>query len=442
MGVDQESGAIVESTEKTRKLQKYQARAFVLTWFSYASYYMTRKPIGVVKARLQDELGMSIGMLGLLDTAYLSVYAIGQFINGLTGDRIGSRRLLSFGMWGTAACAALFGLNSFAALLLFFWAMNGFFQSSGWPGNVKAMTPWFGVHKRGTIMGLWGTCYQVGGIVGTGLASFIIVRWGWRAAFLTPAIWVVLVATAIYFLMVNHPRDVDLRSPADLDRPDDAPLSTEITDDSEEKPMSLREAFRLPGIINLGAAYFCLKLIRYTLLFWLPFYLTKKLGYAEDTAGYLSTSFEAGGIAGAIIIGWLSDKYAAGRRVIFAAPMVLLIGGGLLLYQVVGGWGMAFNAGAMAIVGFLLFGPDSLLSGAAAQDLGGPRAAASAAGIINGLGSIGAALQGVVTAQVTERFGWGALFYTLMGLSTLAFFILLPLVAKDIKKSRPGASTA
>jgi sugar phosphate permease len=40
--------------------------------------------------------------------------------------------------------------------------------------------------------------------------------------------------------------------------------------------------------------------------------------------------------------------------------------------------------------GALLYGPDSLLSGAAAQDLGGPNAAALAIGMINGLGSVGA----------------------------------------------------
>jgi sugar phosphate permease len=243
---------------------------------------------------------------------------------------------------------------------------------------------------------------------------------------------VALVGAAILMFLVEHPRQVGLPSPAE------GSVRTGPAEPAAgrpyEAPMSLLEALRLPGILNLGGAYFCLKLIRYTLLFWLPFYLHKALNYPEDMAGYLSTTFEIGGIAGAIIIGYLSDRFAAGRRVMFAAPMVLLIGVAMAIYQVVGGWGMWANGISMALVGFLLFGPDSLLSGAAAQDLGGPRAAGSAAGIINGLGSLGAILEGVVTAQVTERFGWNSLFSVLIGLSTLATVVLMPLFLRALKR--------
>lgn len=47
------------SDDSGSALSRYQARAFVLTWLSYAGYYLTRKPVSVVKARLQDEQGIS-----------------------------------------------------------------------------------------------------------------------------------------------------------------------------------------------------------------------------------------------------------------------------------------------------------------------------------------------------------------------------------------------
>ena len=438
------------SPDDAKRLRRYQIRTFALTWASYAGFYLTRKPIGVVKARLQDELGMTTAALGQLDTAYLAAYAAGQFINGTLGDRFGSRKMLTLGMLGTAACAALFGANSAALALIVIWAANGYFQSSGWPNNVKAMTPWFSSHGRGAIMGLWCTNYQVGGIVGTALAAFLIGAYGWRSAFFTPAVIVAGIGVTLFLFLRNHPRDVGLISPADAEaaeapaqaRAEGHPEASAAPPETEER-MSFADALRLPGILNLGGAYFCLKLIRYTLLFWLPFYLNKRLGYAEDTAGYLSTTFEIGGIAGAIIIGFLSDRFAAGRRVLFAAPMVFGICLALGLFQLVGSWGMAFNAGAMALVGFMLFGPDSLLSGAAAQDLGGSRAAGSAAGVINGMGSVGAALQGLVIPFIVEDlgFGWQGAFYFLMVLAVVATGVLFPLFLKDLqKKSLPEAS--
>jgi sugar phosphate permease len=84
-----------------------------------------------------------------------------------------------------------------------------------------------------------------------------------------------------------------------------------------------------------------------------------------------------------------------------------------------------------ALVGAFLFGPDSLVSGAAAQDEGGPHAAATATGFVNGMGSLGAILQGVVTVQVSRLWGWQALFYVFVGLAVLAALCLLPSLRRD-----------
>ncbi len=442
--VDRVAGTVRHITGT--RLGRYQARTFALTWFSYASYYMTRKPFAVVKATLHERLGLTTSFLGLIDTVYLAAYALGQFINGYLGDRLGSRRLLGIGMLVTAACAYAFGSGSTAALFLFLWALNGLAQSSGWPGNVKAMTPWFGLKQRGTVMGFWGTCYQIGGIASTALAGFILVRWGWRTAFFVPAVWVAFLGVIIMLFLVEHPRRVGLESPREVESrseggnaPDaggEASVHQTQPTDKQSEHMSFLEALRLPGILNLGGAYFGLKLIRYTLLFWLPFYLEEVLHYPKDTAAYLSTTFEAGGVIGAITIGYLSDRYVAGRRVLFAAPLVFAIGPAMALYIAVGRIGMIPNGLAMGLVGFCLFGPDSLLSGAAAQDLGGERGSGSAAGIINGMGSVGAVLQGSVTAYVSTRWGWNSLFYVLMGIAFAATAVLIPLVIRDLRGLR------
>jgi sugar phosphate permease len=53
----------------------------------------------------------------------------------------------------------------------------------------------------------------------------------------------------------------------------------------------------------------------------------------------------------------------------------------------------------LGLAGFMLFGPDSLLSGVGAIDVGSRRGALAAAGIINGMGSIGPIFQ-------EELIGW------------------------------------
>lgn len=409
--------------EAERLLLRLQLRTFALTWLSYASYYLTRKNLSVTKSRLHDGLGVSTTELGIIDTAYLASYALGQFINGALGDRIGSRRLIALGMLGSAAMALGFGLSSSVPLFLLCFALNGAMQSTGWPGNVKAMQPFFPSGTRGRVMGLWTTNYQAGGLIATALATFLLVRLGWRAAFIGPALWVASIGVLIRLFLVERPEERGLPPVEPEPRLAPGTASAPAATTSPPGP-TLGRLLRLPVLWTLGTAYFGIKLIRYSLLFWLPFYLKQHLHYSEGAAGYLSLPFELGGIIGSIGVGWLSDRYFRTRRLWLTSPLLLLLGGGLLLYQRVGGAGVLVNVALLALVGFLLFGPDSLLSGTTAQDLGGRHATARVAGIINGMGSVGAIFSPMLVARVTERLGWDALFLGFCGLTVLSSLLL------------------
>ena len=149
---------VAEADEDLLLKQQVRPRVlvFAITWVAYAALYFGRKGFPVVKSTLESKLGLSRDMLGWIDTGYLTAYAGGQFINGYLGDRIGSRRLIGVGMLGVATACACFGLSSAASIFFFLFIANGFFQSAGWPGCVKAMGAWFTVKERGTIMVIGG----------------------------------------------------------------------------------------------------------------------------------------------------------------------------------------------------------------------------------------------------------------------------------------------
>jgi sugar phosphate permease len=64
----------------------------------------------------------------------------------------------------------------------------------------------------------------------------------------------------------------------------------------------------------------------------------------------------------------------------------------------------------VALIGVLTFGPDTMLQGAASQDAGGADGAASAAGMVNGIASMGQLVSPYLVAQVATRWGWDILF--------------------------------
>ncbi len=389
--------------------------ALVVSWLAYATSYLGRKAFGAVKKPLQADLGLTTAELGFIDTAFLGAYALGQFGRGVLADRVGSRRLVGVGLLGSAVACLACGSSGTAMALSAWFALNGLFQSTGWPGTTRVVAEWTPPERRGRVMSLWSTCYQVGGLVATPLAVELALHGTWRTAFRGPA----LALAAVGLLSL-----AGLRSPSVSAGPEPA---------RESPPRALSDqlfVFKSPVLWLYGTSYFFIKLIRYALLFWLPYYLAEVFGHSTTDAGFLSVAFDAGGIAGVLAIGRPSDRSRFTRAGLSALWLVGLAGA-LAAYSAFGRLGVVPNAVLLALVGALLFGPDSLLSGAAAQDAGGPRAAASAVGFVNGLGSLGALLQGLVVPAVASRFGWQALFPTFVGLSLLSALVLVPAVRRS-----------
>lgn len=385
-----------------------RTRAFFLTWIAYGAVYLTRKNFSVVKSELNQSEGFSVATLGLIDTSFLVSYALGQFVSGYIGDRLGAKKIIALGLLGSGLVSFAMGCTHHALVCVVLFGLNGLFQSTGWANNIKALEPWFQQDQRGKAMAWWGTCQQVGGFLATVLAAFVVVRFGWPSAFVLPALLVMGVSFLVYRWLPESPN-----------RAGSAMAKNVSSHDSYWQLISN------PFLICLSISYFGLKLIRYSLLFWLPFYFNKSLGLPADIAGYASVSFEVGGIVGSIITGWVSDRYFSSARPRLIMLMLVLLSVVFYGYQFYAHAGLLLNCIFMLAIGFLVFGPDALISGACAQDIGGHQTG-SVAGFINGVGSLGAILQGALTAYVSAAWGWSALFYVFCLISICSALALMP----------------
>lgn len=382
-----------------------------MSWLAYATYYAGRKGFSVSKKTLAGSYGLSEATLGAIDSGYLTTYAAGQFVSGWLGDRIGARLLVGAGLLGCAAASAAFGLGNSALAFGVAFAVQGAFQSTGWPGTTRAMSEWTTPERRGTTMAWWATCYQVGGFVATPFAAALLVARGWRAAFFVPG----LVMGAVGLLVLAVLRRGPEAGPAS---------STEAG--RRELRAAQRRVVSSPLLWCYGLSYFSLKFVRYALLFWLPYYLSTARGLDTVSASWTSAAFEAGGVGGVIAIGMYSDRTSRWSRAGCAAWSIVLMGVALVTFRLIGpapAWLLALS---LAAIGAFLFGPDSLVSGAAAQDAGGPQAAAAATGFVNGVGSLGAIVQGLALPRISQRLGWDAVLTTLCLLAVVGVAALLP----------------
>jgi MFS transporter, OPA family, sugar phosphate sensor protein UhpC len=400
-----ETGPLTEPTAEDKALDRayrpWQIRILTATWLAYAGYYFCRKPFYVVKADMAVALGLSVVQIAHLGTVYLVGYAAGQFSSAFFGRKLGPKLLLVLGIAISVLCNFAFGIaNSFWTLLLFL-ALNGLAQGTGWPGCIGSLAFWFRRRQRGSILGVWATCYQVGSLVSTAFAAYLLGRAGWQWSYFGCALVLLAIWAAVVLLHPNQPEKVGLPPLADEeDKASDSPGGARENKDSAKEDGGLgwtRDV--IVSVMMMGVIYFAIKFLRYALWSWVPFFLRQNFGLAGDKAGYLSTVFELCGFLGVMASGFASDKYFKGRRAFISFAMLALMTMSFVLMATLGATNVFFFTLALGLAGFMLFGPDALLSGVGAIDVGSRRGALAAAGIINGMGSIGPIFQ-------EEIIGW------------------------------------
>ncbi len=115
-------------------------------------------------------------------------------------------------------------------------------------------------------------------------------------------------------------------------------------------------------------------------------------------AAYYSSIFDIAGFGGVVVAGIALDRVFKGRW----EKVVLIMSVGLVAaYLVVINFGQdpVMLALSFGLVGFMLYGPDTLLCGAASVQVAGEKNAVAVAAIVNGIGSIGPVIQ-------EEVIGW------------------------------------
>uniref|UniRef100_A0A8C2IJ21 Solute carrier family 37 member 1 n=1 Tax=Cyprinus carpio TaxID=7962 RepID=A0A8C2IJ21_CYPCA len=407
--------------------QWYKAFTFALTFLLYTSFHLSRKPISIVKSELHKNcshvmraptetsalniwyLCFSVPvdrnnykqLLGAMDYSFLCAYAIGMYLSGIIGERLPIRLYLTVGMLTSGLFTCLFGLGYVydihsLGFYVFVQVANGLVQTTGWPSVVTCIGNWFGKGRRGLIMGLWNSHTSVGNILGSLIAGYYVSS-NWGLSFIVPGVIIAAMGVICFLFLIE--------------------LCQEIS------PSPLHHHHQPEPCISCFSAHLDAK-----------------------KAGDLSTLFDVGGIVGGILAGVISDKM--GKRATTCAVMLLLAAPTLYGFSMISQFGLGPTVGMLLVCGGLVNGPYALITTAVSADLGthkslkgNARALSTVTAIIDGTGSVGAAV-GPLLAGLLSAQGWDQVFYMLMTADFLALLLLLRLVMKEhcSHRKRPGVA--
>ncbi|MDR2676597.1 MAG: MFS transporter [Endomicrobium sp.] len=415
---------LTNKQEIAKKYKIWRIRMFFGMYAGYLMYYLNRKNLSYVAPLFINEFKLTKMNFGVLSSTMAITYGIGKFISGVIADRCNIKTFMAFGLIGSSVINLFFGFLPSLPLLIFFWGVNGGFQSMGFPPVTKGLVYWFSQNERGTVWTLF-TSSKMGGIALVGiLGSFFIAIKHWQAIFYIPGIIGIIISVNMLFILTDKPSSIGL-PPIEIFRKDLTPLKKH----SELSHWKILNKYvfcnKYIWFLSIGSTF--MYFIRFTALDWSTIFMTER-GISPKIASSLLVFMPLVGILGGVSSGWLCDNFFKSRCV----PVSLIY----LFFLTVSLLGMYYFIDAetplwiigllLSLVGFFVDGPQSIAFGVLLTRLTLQESAAAAIGFNGMFQYLGTFLAGIGAAIIIEKYGWYSIFM-LCGILCLAVMLLVSL---------------
>jgi AAHS family 4-hydroxybenzoate transporter-like MFS transporter len=276
--------------ENQQAIGAFQVLVAVICFLIVAIDGFDTATIGFLAPAIRAEWSLTPLQLAPVFGAGLFGLMIGAFVFGPLADRFGRKKVLLF-------CVSFFGLACLASatadslwLLVILRFLTGLGIGGAMPNAVTLTSEYSPERHRLFIVTTMFCGFTVGSALG-GLASAQLVgSYGWRSVLVlggvAPLVLLPLMAwrlpESVRFLTHNKPERLPVRN---LFRPN-----------------------LITGTLMLWVTFFMSLLIIYLLSSWLPT-LLGNTGVSLKTASLVTMMFQVGGTTGAILLGWLMDRF-------------------------------------------------------------------------------------------------------------------------------------
>lgn len=407
-------GNALSRPSKTRWL------VLLLIGLMYMITYMDRTGISIAAPAMSKQFGLSQTALGVVFSAFLWAYAIGQIPGGWSADRFGPRLVLlvivPFWSLMTALTASAAGFASLFGIRFVF----GLAEAGAFPTATRAMQLWFPKQERGIVHGVTHSFSRLAVAIVPFFAVSIMVAFGWRWIFYAFGIAGLLWSFAFYLLYRNLPEQH-----AKVNRAELAYIRGYNSDGSIKSSIDLRERptapwkliLRSPNMWYIAAGYCCFYYGTYFFMTWFPTYLVDYRHLSLKAVGVLASLPLFAGMVGDIVGGTLTDKIyrKTGRlkfaRRVVAAPAMLASGVCLIPAATAhSAWTAILCLTASLFFLELVISP----AWAVPMDVGG-EFSGTVSGVMNMAGSLAASLSPIIFGALVQRGYWVTPFFISAG---------------------------
>jgi MFS family permease len=410
----------------------YKWAVVAMLWLICFFNYADRLSITSVFPLLREDPGLQLTdrQLGYVGSSFMWVYAGAGWFAGLVGDRFRRKTvvLAGFFFWSLVTLAFSFATKYWHIVAL--RAIEGFGEAFYFPAAMAMISAYHGAGTRSRAMGIHQSSVYAGTVAGATLGGYMGQHFGWRSSFsLLGILGMVLGLVLLAFL----------KEPAAPSQLDSRPRES-----LGEILRTVAELFRIPMVWILGAVFVGANFVAGIFLVWLPTFLHDKFHMSLSMAGFSATAYlQVASVLGVLCGGLLADRlvrcYRGGRMM---AQTLGLFCGAPFIFMV--GWTLQVPWLIMAMACFGLFkGIYDSNIWASLHDVVPPERRATAVGVINSIGWLGAGTATVTVAAASQRFGMSAcISATSLIYLSLAFLLAWGIARFMSGRSAPAVSAA
>jgi sugar phosphate permease len=181
---------------------------FASVLFTYLIISSQRTAPGLITDQVMLDFHVTATTIGLLTSIQFFVYTGLQIPMGIMADRFGPNFFLIIGAFLTGIGTVIYSLGTHGFILFFARILTGLGDATIWVNMVLILSQWFHAKEFTRLIGVAAMTGSLGFLVATVPFSLLIDFLGWRAAFFSSGILLILCGILLYFVLLkkpNHP---------------------------------------------------------------------------------------------------------------------------------------------------------------------------------------------------------------------------------------------
>jgi OPA family sugar phosphate sensor protein UhpC-like MFS transporter len=292
----------------------------------YVGFMLCKSTLSLSAPAMKKDVGLTTGDFGTIYACGNGGALGGKLLTGMIADRFGGRRVFLLALGFTTAATVAFGAASRRSAFMSLNFALQFTKSAAWPSMAQLIKSWFPERKYGRVWGIISTSSRFSAMISALLLAALLLLLSWRSGFFVVGGVVALIAVPLFLCLKEHPGDVGLKSPNEVQR-DVADNRTRTTKD----PHPLDDETLVGALVVFSRSVrvwlICLSVMCLTVLMeflsFIPLYLEETFHLTGSAAAGYSAAFPAGAFVSMLVGGFVYDKLT--KRGIMGALCALLV---------------------------------------------------------------------------------------------------------------------